>query len=147
MGAQWKISLNVRPVWSESSPSAWIYLGSLAIHWAHSEDSEQTVHWADPPSLIWVFAGCSEHFVLSCCGIYISRSLSLGRIHGLGRLGMMMMLSYCQLQVASNFDYRRAQSVLRSTDDFNFEGLIPRLILVCHILSVLLSSSFQRRST
>ena len=83
-------------------------------------------------------------FVLSCCGIYISRSLSLGRTHGLGRLGLMMMLSDCQLQVASNFDYRRAQSVLRSRDDFNFVGLIPRLILVCHILSVLLSFSFQR---
>ena len=65
----------------------------------------------------------------------------------LGRLGLMMMLSHCQLQVASNFDYRRAQSVLRSTDDFNFVGLIPRLILICHILSVLLSFSFQRRST
>ena len=50
-------------------------------------------------------------------------------------------------QVTSNFDYRKAQSVLRSTDDFNFVGLIPRLILVCHILSVLLSFSFQRRST
>ena len=86
-------------------------------------------------------------FVLSCCGIYISRSLSLGRTHGLGRLGLMMMLSHCQLQVASNFDYRRAQSVLRSTVDFNFVGLIPRLILVYHILSVLLSFSFQRRST
>ena len=42
----------------------------------------------------------------------------------------MMMLSHCQLQFASNFDYRKAQSVLRSTDDFNFVGLIPRLILV-----------------
>ena len=46
---------------------------------------------------------------------------------------MMMMLIHCQLQVASNFDYRRAQSVLRSADDFNFLALIPRLILVCHI--------------
>ena len=35
----------------------------------------------------------------------------------------MVMLSHCQFQVASNFDYRRAQSVLRSTDDFNFVGL------------------------
>ena len=45
----------------------------------------------------------------------------------------MMMLSNCQLRIASNFDYRKAQSVLRSTDDFYFAGLIPRLILVCHI--------------
>ena len=55
----------------------------------------------------------------------------------------MMMLSDCQLQAASNFDYRRAQSVLCSTDDFNFVGLIPRLILV---FFVILSFSFQRRS-
>ena len=59
----------------------------------------------------------------------------------------MMMLSHCQFQVESNFDYRRAQSVLRSTDDFIFVGLILRLILGCHILSVLLSFSFERRST
>ena len=59
----------------------------------------------------------------------------------------MMMLSHCRLHVACTFDYRGAQSVLRSTDDFNSVGLIPRLILVCHILSVLLSFSFQRRST
>ena len=141
-----QISLSVCPVWSESSPPAWIYLGSLAIPWAHSEDPDQTGHWADPPSLIWVFAGAQNTlFVLSCCSIYISRSLSLGRTHGLGRLGLMMMLSHCQFQVASNSNYRRAQSVLRSTDDFNFVGLIPRLILGCHIL--LLSFSFQRRST
>ena len=48
---------------------------------------------------------------------YISRSLSLGRTHGLGRLELMLTLSHCQLKVASKFDYRRAQSVLRSTDD------------------------------
>ena len=96
-------------------------------------------------SLCWVLRTLC--LFLSCCGIYVSRYLSLGRTHGFRRLGLMMMLSHCQLQVASNFDYRRAQSVLRSTDDFNFVGLIPRLILVCHILSVLLSFSFQRRST
>ena len=30
-----------RPVWSESSLSAWRSIESLAIHWAHSEDSYQ----------------------------------------------------------------------------------------------------------
>ena len=148
-----QISLSIRPVWSESSPSAWIYLGSLAIHSAHSEYPDQTGHWADPP--IWSESSLGAQntlFVLSCCGIYIyiSRSLSLGRSHGLGRLGrlgLMVMLCHCQFQVASNFDYRRAQSVLRSTDDFNFGGLIPRLILGCHILSILFSFSFERRST
>ena len=32
----------ISPVWSESSLSTWRKLGSLATHWAHSEDSDQT---------------------------------------------------------------------------------------------------------
>ena len=39
---------------SESSLSAWRNLGSLATHWAHSEDSDQT---GQMPRLIWVFVG------------------------------------------------------------------------------------------
>ena len=52
--AKTQISLGIRPVWSESSLSAWKKLGSLATHWAHSEDSDQTGRM---PRLIWVFAG------------------------------------------------------------------------------------------
>ena len=40
--ANTQISLGIRPVWSESSLSAWRKLGSLATHWALSEDSDQT---------------------------------------------------------------------------------------------------------
>ena len=40
--AKSQISLGILPVWSESSLSAWRNLGSLATHWAHSEDSDQT---------------------------------------------------------------------------------------------------------
>ena len=36
-----QISMGIRPVWSESSLSAWRKLGSLATHWMHSED------WSD----------------------------------------------------------------------------------------------------
>ena len=43
-----------RPVWSESLLSAWRKLSSLATHWAHSKDSDQTGRM---PRLIWVFAG------------------------------------------------------------------------------------------
>ena len=44
----------------QSSLSAWRKLGSLANHWAHSEDSYQT----GPISrLIWVIAGRTCHFV------------------------------------------------------------------------------------
>ena len=40
--AKTQISLGVCPVWSESALSAWRKLGSLATHWEHSEDSDQT---------------------------------------------------------------------------------------------------------
>ena len=40
--AKTQISLGIRPVWSEFSLSAWRKLGSLATHWAHGEDSDQT---------------------------------------------------------------------------------------------------------
>ena len=50
----WAFALTIRPVWSESSLSAWRKLGSLATYWAHSEDSDQTGRM---PRLIWVFAG------------------------------------------------------------------------------------------
>ena len=55
-----QISLGICPVWSESSLSAWRKLGSLATHWAHSEDSGQT---GQMTRLIWVLAGCTGHFV------------------------------------------------------------------------------------
>ena len=50
----------ISPVWSESLLSAWRKLGSLATHWAHSEDSDQT---GQMPRLIWVFSGRTCHFV------------------------------------------------------------------------------------
>ena len=53
--AKTQLSLSIRPVWSESSLFAWRKLRSLATHWAHSEDSDQTGRM---PRLIWVFAGC-----------------------------------------------------------------------------------------
>ena len=61
--AKTQISLGIRPVWSESSLSAWRKLGSWAIHWAHYEDSDQTGRM---PRLIWVFAG--RTVILSCRG-------------------------------------------------------------------------------
>ena len=61
--AKTQISLGIRPVWSESSLSAWRNHGSLATHSAHSEDSEQTGRM---PRLIWVFAGCTLIFCWFC---------------------------------------------------------------------------------
>ena len=61
--ANTQISLGIRPVWSESSLSAWRKIWSLATHWVHSKDSDQTGRM---PRLIWVFA-CYT-IILSCCG-------------------------------------------------------------------------------
>ena len=58
--AKTQISLATRPVWSASSLSAWRNIGSSATHRAHCEDSDQT---GRTPRLIWVFAGCTDHFV------------------------------------------------------------------------------------
>ena len=66
--AKTQISLGIRPVWSESSLSAWRKLGSLATHWVHSEDSDQTGRM---PRLIWVFTGRTLILlVLSWCGSF-----------------------------------------------------------------------------
>ena len=48
-----QINQGIHPVWSESLLSVWRHLGSLATHWAHSKDSDQT---GQMPRLIWVFA-------------------------------------------------------------------------------------------
>ena len=66
--AKTQISLGIRPVWSESSLSAWRKLGPLATHWVHSKDSDQTRRM---PRLIWVFAGrTATLLVLSCRGSF-----------------------------------------------------------------------------
>ena len=68
--AKTQISLGIRPVWSESSLSAWRKLKFLGNQWAHSEDSDQTRRM---PRLIWVFAGrTATLLVLSCRGSYWS---------------------------------------------------------------------------
>ena len=57
--AKTQISLGIRPVWSESSLSAWRKLGSLATHWAHSEDWSDWVDAQADLSLRWAHI----HFV------------------------------------------------------------------------------------
>ena len=73
--AKTQISLSIRPVWSEPSLSAWRKFRSLAIHWAHSEDSDQTGRM---PRLIWVFAGRTVTLlVLSCRGSFSALGVSV----------------------------------------------------------------------
>ena len=58
--AKTQISLGIRPVWAESSLSAWRNIGSSDTNWAHSENSDRT---GQMPRLIWVFAVRTGHIV------------------------------------------------------------------------------------
>ena len=70
--AKTQISLGIRPVWSESLLSTWRKLGSLATHWGHSEDSDQTGIRAQ--SFCWfyrevahcvsILGSCLSHFLV-----------------------------------------------------------------------------------
>ena len=58
--AKTHISLDIRPVWSESSLcTQWVAKDLSFLH-ADSEDSDQTGRM---PRLIWVFAGNTCHFI------------------------------------------------------------------------------------
>ena len=70
--AKTQISLGIRPVWSESSLSAWRKFGSLATRWEHSEDSDQSGRM---PRLIRVLAWRTDILLVlswggSCCDLY-----------------------------------------------------------------------------
>ena len=60
--AKTQISLGICPVWSESSLcSQWVAEDPRFLH-VDSKDSDQP-GWMPMPRLIWVFAGCTGHFV------------------------------------------------------------------------------------
>ena len=76
------ISLGIRPVWSESSLSAWIKLGSLATQWAHSEDwsdwmdaqANLSLRWADR-SYYWFCHALADK--LSMCALWVANGKKL----------------------------------------------------------------------
>ena len=71
--AKTQISLCIRPVWSESSLSAWRELGCSATHWAHSEDwsdwadaqADLSLRWAHMPFCWFSHEAAHFSFVLS----------------------------------------------------------------------------------
>ena len=79
--AKTQISLGIRPVWSESSLSAWRKIGSLATHWAHSEDwsdwadaqADLSLRWAQR-SFCW-FCHEAAH-LLQCICITIMKNIT-----------------------------------------------------------------------
>ena len=75
--AKTQISLGIRPVWSESSLSAWTNLESLATHWVHSEESDQTGRM---PRLIWIFAGRTVTLLVLYVAAHIFQTFYLEEI-------------------------------------------------------------------
>ena len=67
---QWRLSLRIHGVYSESSLFAWRNVASFTIQNGASEDSDQTVRMH---RLIWIFAGRKCPNVLPwCCDSYMS---------------------------------------------------------------------------
>ena len=64
--AKTQINMGIRPVWSEPSLSAWRKLWTLATHWAHSRDSDQTgcPGWSESSlaaqSFCWFYHGLAH---------------------------------------------------------------------------------------
>ena len=62
-GQRRQTSLDIQPVWIESLQCAqWVAEDPRFLH-ADSEDTDQTWQTGQMPRLIWVFAGCTCHFV------------------------------------------------------------------------------------
>ena len=91
--AKTQISLGIRPVWSESSLSAWRNLGSSSTHWVHSEDPDQTGRmssWLGSSLSAWRNLGSlATHWVHSedsdqtgWMSRWLGSSLSAWRNHG-----------------------------------------------------------------
>ena len=109
--AKTQISLGICPVWSESSLSAWRNLGSLATHWGHSEDSDQT-GWM--PRLIWVFAGRTVTLlVLSCRG---SNAIESTRLLVGGHFGISQR---CYLSIFSCTDATQSEQIMQPNQAWN----------------------------
>ena len=128
--AKTQISLGIRPVWSESSLSAWRNLGPLATHWAHSKDADQTGRM---PRLIWVFAGRTVILlVLSCCGSYDDFSVPCLLNMMLNILNLCEVWNYYYFYIVSFFSGYMYKAI-RRTLRLQFK----RLVFNIHFLFIL----------
>ena len=106
--AKTQISLGIRTVWSESLLSAWRKLGSLATHWAHSEDSAQT---GRKPRLTWAFVGAHAILlVLSRCGSLVTVTFYL-KIPTSSNRSKWMFALYWVLRVVSSMSRDKTNRV------------------------------------
>ena len=125
--AKTQISLGIRPVWSGSSLSAWRNIGSLATHWAHTEDSHQTGRM---PRLIWVVAGRTCHPV-----VFVTRRLKYTKviIHSYNDSNMCYLLAgrpYCHLRLEDNVLQNGSKGGHTDTPAYQHSNLISEPVLV-----------------
>ena len=119
--AKTQISLGISPVWSESLLSAWRKLGSLATHWAHSEDSDQT---GQMPRLIWVFAGSTQS----------DQNLRWAHNHFVGFVVSRLKLFWQEIHIYlhwTNKDYHFTVNLITIAEDCRNERIIKAAIDAC----------------
>ena len=147
--AKTHVSLDIHPVWPESSLSAWRNIGSLAAQWAHSEDSDHTggcPGWS-------VFAGRTGHIVdfVMLRLIYLLPSVGSETKHNLDIFsdywrcvssGSIWMLSRCNEQTIMH-----GTIPVSSTKSFNKEFQRWRIIRSCQTQKAIVLNSFSSLST
>ena len=123
----------------KSSLSAWRNIGSLATHWVHSEDSDQTGRM---PRLIRVFAGCTLILlVLSCHGSHCCVFLQYLRIRT---------NDYCICQFRFSFHSNVCVCVstcFKAIQDYFTEGIKLRFpcINICQVQGEVLKTEVVNR--
>ena len=136
--AKTQISLGIRPVWSESSLSAWRKLGPLVTHWAYSEDSDQT---GQMPRLIWVFDGRTAILLVLSWGGWYGKTILIQN-HFFRIFTIYMQNGYTKVQhiiyhlnVLLRYCTNILASLLRSTGCI-FVYVINCLLCLCNSASV-----------
>ena len=123
----------------QSSLSPWRKLGSLASHWAHSEDSGQT---GRIPKLIWIFTGrTSILLVLSWGGSYIDGTFVCAVIETRGNAFFPLKLTYFRQNFAGSlwqnfcrvdsFEPRHEKICLCHTRTTKVRSLISAFVVRC----------------
>ena len=128
--AKTQISLGIRPVWSESSRCAqWVVKDPTFFH-VDSKDSDQTGRM---PRLIWIFAGCTCHFVGFDMRRLISKSffgITILKVRCSGPKHCSSISMWCFLIVTGAATWQNQQSDCAPSEDSDQPGHPPSLIRV-----------------
>ena len=135
--AKTQISLGIRPIWSESSLSAWRNLGPLASHWAHSEDWSDCADAQTDLSLRWAHMSfywfCHEVAQLSFPDYYTYYYFNIAVVNLDANYLNNGKLFWKKIWAAS---WQNQQSVYAPSEDSDQPGHPPSLIRVFAVRSM-----------